>query len=333
MLPDGGRLRGLRAARRSDHRGDGRGDARPAARAGRGRLERAGRHLRRGRGEQLPARLPPAPRALRPAPRAPLAASLRRHRHRPRQLPRRRGGLRAVRLPDAALRRLARGGPGPRGRLRSHLRQGHAACRARASRRWWRCAAIVPPTTSATTASSSAASSARAGRTATSRPGTRSASRSIPPCAAPATSPRSTVGASTAPGPEVEERYHCTSAGIFEVTLAVLDDGFSRTFRIARPGGRRNGALADGLVPASSCAAACRASATATSSCGRRRRSGVAGFARNLPDGTVEVVAEGGRRARAARGAPARGAVVREGRRRGARRRRRRAADQGFHIR
>jgi molecular chaperone DnaK len=36
-------------------------------------------------------------------------------------------------------------------------------------------------------------------------------------------------------GPEIEERYHCTAAGTFEVTLAVLDDGFSRTFRIARP--------------------------------------------------------------------------------------------------
>ncbi|HUG54241.1 MAG TPA: Hsp70 family protein [Vicinamibacteria bacterium] len=36
------------------------------------------------------------------------------------------------------------------------------------------------------------------------------------------------------PAPEVEERYRCTSAGIFEVTLAVLDDGYSRTFRIAR---------------------------------------------------------------------------------------------------
>jgi hypothetical protein len=35
-------------------------------------------------------------------------------------------------------------------------------------------------------------------------------------------------------GPEIEERYHCTAAGTFEVTLAVLDDGFSRTFRIAR---------------------------------------------------------------------------------------------------
>jgi molecular chaperone DnaK (HSP70) len=38
-------------------------------------------------------------------------------------------------------------------------------------------------------------------------------------------------------GPEIEERYHCTSAGTFEVTLAVLDDGFSQTFRIASRGG------------------------------------------------------------------------------------------------
>jgi hypothetical protein len=36
-------------------------------------------------------------------------------------------------------------------------------------------------------------------------------------------------------GPEIEERYRCTAAGTFEVTLAVLDDGFSRTYRIARP--------------------------------------------------------------------------------------------------
>jgi molecular chaperone DnaK (HSP70) len=35
-------------------------------------------------------------------------------------------------------------------------------------------------------------------------------------------------------GPEVEERYRCTTAGIFEVTLAVLDDGFSHTYEIAR---------------------------------------------------------------------------------------------------
>ena len=39
------------------------------------------------------------------------------------------------------------------------------------------------------------------------------------------------------PGPEIEERYPCTSAGTFEVTLAVLDDGFSQTFRIASRGG------------------------------------------------------------------------------------------------
>ena len=34
--------------------------------------------------------------------------------------------------------------------------------------------------------------------------------------------------------PEVEERYHCTAAGIFEVTLSVPDDGYSQTFRMAR---------------------------------------------------------------------------------------------------
>ncbi|HET7746262.1 MAG TPA: Hsp70 family protein, partial [Vicinamibacteria bacterium] len=36
--------------------------------------------------------------------------------------------------------------------------------------------------------------------------------------------------------PEVEERYECSSAGTFEVTLSVLDDGYSRTFRMARSG-------------------------------------------------------------------------------------------------
>jgi len=36
------------------------------------------------------------------------------------------------------------------------------------------------------------------------------------------------------PAPEVEERYRCTSAGIFEVTLSVVDDGYSRTFKMAR---------------------------------------------------------------------------------------------------
>jgi len=49
--------------------------------------------------------------------------------------------------------------------------------------------------------------------------------------------------------PEVEERYHCTSAGIFEVTLSVIDDGYSRTFRMARgtlppPSTRRRAARA-----------------------------------------------------------------------------------------
>lgn len=38
-------------------------------------------------------------------------------------------------------------------------------------------------------------------------------------------------------GPVVEERYQCTASGTFEVTLAVLDDGFHRTYRIGRAGG------------------------------------------------------------------------------------------------
>ena len=42
-------------------------------------------------------------------------------------------------------------------------------------------------------------------------------------------------------GPEIEERYQCTAAGTFEVTLAVLDDGFSRTYRIARPAASNGG--------------------------------------------------------------------------------------------
>ncbi len=37
------------------------------------------------------------------------------------------------------------------------------------------------------------------------------------------------------PGPEVEERYTCSSTGVFEATLACLEDGYSRTFRLARP--------------------------------------------------------------------------------------------------
>lgn len=35
-------------------------------------------------------------------------------------------------------------------------------------------------------------------------------------------------------GPVFEEQYRCTAAGTFEVTLACLDDGFSRTYRVAR---------------------------------------------------------------------------------------------------
>ena len=35
------------------------------------------------------------------------------------------------------------------------------------------------------------------------------------------------------PGPEVEERYSCTASGTFEVTLSVVEDGWSQTYRIA----------------------------------------------------------------------------------------------------
>jgi molecular chaperone DnaK len=35
--------------------------------------------------------------------------------------------------------------------------------------------------------------------------------------------------------PEVEERYSCSTHGIFEVTLTCLHDGYSRAYRIARP--------------------------------------------------------------------------------------------------
>lgn len=38
-------------------------------------------------------------------------------------------------------------------------------------------------------------------------------------------------------GPLIEERYACTAAGTFEVTLTALDDGFSRRYTIGRRGG------------------------------------------------------------------------------------------------
>jgi molecular chaperone DnaK len=38
-------------------------------------------------------------------------------------------------------------------------------------------------------------------------------------------------------GREVEERYTCSATGLFEVTISVLNEGFSRTYRIARPAG------------------------------------------------------------------------------------------------
>jgi molecular chaperone DnaK (HSP70) len=43
-------------------------------------------------------------------------------------------------------------------------------------------------------------------------------------------------------GPEIEEHYRCTAAGTFEVTLTVLADGFTRSYRMAR----RSGELHDG---------------------------------------------------------------------------------------
>ena len=39
-------------------------------------------------------------------------------------------------------------------------------------------------------------------------------------------------------GPQVEERYRCSSAGTLEVALTVLDDGYSQTFKVARPARR-----------------------------------------------------------------------------------------------
>ena len=38
------------------------------------------------------------------------------------------------------------------------------------------------------------------------------------------------------PGPEVEEVYSCTDGGAVEVTIRVPSDGFSKTFRLGRPG-------------------------------------------------------------------------------------------------
>ncbi len=40
-------------------------------------------------------------------------------------------------------------------------------------------------------------------------------------------------------GCEVEERYTCSATGLFEVTVTVLDEGFGRTYRIARPAGAK----------------------------------------------------------------------------------------------
>ena len=38
-------------------------------------------------------------------------------------------------------------------------------------------------------------------------------------------------------GREIEERYTCSANGLFEVTVCVLGEGFSRTYRIGRPSG------------------------------------------------------------------------------------------------
>ena len=40
-------------------------------------------------------------------------------------------------------------------------------------------------------------------------------------------------------GREVEERYTCDATGLFEVTVSVLDESFSRTYRIGRPSGAK----------------------------------------------------------------------------------------------
>jgi hypothetical protein len=37
-------------------------------------------------------------------------------------------------------------------------------------------------------------------------------------------------------GPEIEERYECSSSGLFRATLTCLEDGWSRSFQIARRG-------------------------------------------------------------------------------------------------
>jgi molecular chaperone DnaK (HSP70) len=47
------------------------------------------------------------------------------------------------------------------------------------------------------------------------------------------------VARTASEGLEIEERYACSSTGIFEVKLSVLHDGYTKSFRIARPGGAR----------------------------------------------------------------------------------------------
>ena len=155
-----------------------------------------------------------------------------------------------------------------------------------------------------------------AGRTATSPRGTRSASPSTPRCATGATFSVD-VQRMDGPGPEIEERYRCTSAGTFEVTLAVLDDGFERTYRIARPAAS-NWHLR-GLVPLSRARprAGRRLPLLRAPRGGRPRGRGV----RPQPARRQRRGGRGGRRraAAAARGAPPEGPVVRARLRRRAR--------------
>src|SRR6266851_4606471 len=121
----------LRSARAADAGGDGARDARPAARERRRRLERAGRHLRGGGRQRVPARVPPLARALRRAPRAPLAASFRFHGHRARHHARRARRVLAGGAAHAALRGVPRGERGRGGVLRRAPAQGHVPARSR----------------------------------------------------------------------------------------------------------------------------------------------------------------------------------------------------------
>ena len=152
-----------------------------------------------GGGVGVPARLPAPARALR-------AHRVRRSphpfgsmRHRPRHPPRRGTGLRAERAPPAALRRVPRGRGGERVSFDVLVPKDTPAARA----------GLAPlprgAQRRAVTASSSAGASRAGGPRATSPPGTRCSSRSIPGCAAAnlAGVPVQRLGH----GPEVEETY------------------------------------------------------------------------------------------------------------------------------